>query len=147
MSALEIGGAPAMPRVIVGVGFRRDAPAASIAQAMNAALGPLCADGVAAAADKAVAPALAQAAAGLPVTPVSPAALTAADAGCLTRSARVRALRGVGSLAEAAALAAAGPGARLVGPRVSSTDGTATAAVAVLRAAGSVVADPIGSGR
>jgi cobalt-precorrin 5A hydrolase len=122
-----------MPRVIVGVGFRRDAPAASIAQAMEVALGPLCADGVAAAADKAVALALAQAAGGLPVTAVSPAALAAADSDCLTRSVRVRALRGVGSLAEAAALAAAGPGAGLIGPRVSSPDGMATAAVAVLR--------------
>lgn len=34
------------------------------------------------------------------------------------------------SLAEAAALAAAGPGARLLGPRVTSPDGMATAALA-----------------
>jgi cobalt-precorrin 5A hydrolase len=48
----------------------------------------------------------------------------------LTRSDRVRTLFGTGSVAEAAALAAAGPGARLRGPRAVSADGTATAAIA-----------------
>ena len=47
--------------------------------------------------------------------------ITAAAAGCP--------LRAVGS-AEAAALALAGPGARLRGPRAISADGTATAAIA-----------------
>ncbi|MDZ4087626.1 MAG: cobalamin biosynthesis protein [Tabrizicola sp.] len=47
-----------------------------------------------------------------------------------TRSDRVAALFGTGSIAEAAALAAAGPGARLRGPRAVSADGTATAAIA-----------------
>jgi cobalt-precorrin 5A hydrolase len=48
----------------------------------------------------------------------------------LTRSSRVEAMFGTGSVAEAAALAAAGPGARLRGPRAVSGDGTATAAIA-----------------
>lgn len=48
----------------------------------------------------------------------------------LTRSDRVEGLFGTGSVAEAAALAAAGPGARLRGPRAVSADGTATAALA-----------------
>ncbi len=48
----------------------------------------------------------------------------------LTRSERVAERFGTGSVAEAAALAAAGPGARLVAPRVVSTDGMATAAIA-----------------
>jgi len=48
----------------------------------------------------------------------------------LTQSARVASLYGTGSLAEAAALAAAGPGARLLGPRATSQDGKATAALA-----------------
>ena len=48
----------------------------------------------------------------------------------LTRSERVEALFGTGSVAEAAALAAAGPGARLRGPRAVSEDGMATAAIA-----------------
>lgn len=48
----------------------------------------------------------------------------------LTRSDRVEALFGTGSVAEAAALVAAGPGARLRGARAVSADGTATAAIA-----------------
>jgi cobalt-precorrin 5A hydrolase len=48
----------------------------------------------------------------------------------ITQSPRVQALRGVGSVAEAAALAAAGPNARLLGPRAVSACGTATAALA-----------------
>jgi cobalt-precorrin 5A hydrolase len=48
----------------------------------------------------------------------------------LTQSARVSALYGAGSVAEAAALAAAGPGARLISARAQSGDGTATAAIA-----------------
>jgi cobalt-precorrin 5A hydrolase len=65
---------------------------------------------------------------GLPVVAVSEADLQAQDT--LTRSGRVQALKGVGSVAEAAALAVAGLGARLRGPRVVSADGTATAAIA-----------------
>jgi cobalt-precorrin 5A hydrolase len=52
----------------------------------------------------------------------------------LTDHARVRALRGSGSTAEAAALAAAlmhaGPGATLLNPRVVSADRLATCAIA-----------------
>ncbi len=48
----------------------------------------------------------------------------------LTRSDRIEARFGTGSVAEAAALAAAGPGARLIGPRAVSADGSATAAIA-----------------
>ena len=47
-----------------------------------------------------------------------------------TQSARIKDQFGTGSLCEAAALAAAGPNARLVVERVVSTDGMATAAVA-----------------
>lgn len=47
-----------------------------------------------------------------------------------TRSARVLASHGTGSVAEAAALVAAGPGARLVVGRVTSPDGMVTCAVA-----------------
>jgi cobalt-precorrin 5A hydrolase len=48
----------------------------------------------------------------------------------LTQSSRVADLFGTGSVAEAAALVAAGPGARLLGPRAVSADGTATVAIA-----------------
>lgn len=47
-----------------------------------------------------------------------------------TQSARIQDRFGTGSLAEAAALAAAGPEARLVAERVVSGDGMATAALA-----------------
>ncbi|MFC6636301.1 precorrin methylase [Sulfitobacter sp. JBTF-M27] len=47
-----------------------------------------------------------------------------------TQSQRIQDKFGTGSLAEAAALAAAGPNARLVAARVVSGDGMATAAIA-----------------
>ena len=65
---------------------------------------------------------------GLPVHAVTPDALAAQT--CITHSPRVQALYGTGSVAEAAALAAAGPGARLLAPRAQSADGMATAAIA-----------------
>lgn len=65
---------------------------------------------------------------GLPVLALAPEALRGQVT--LTRSDRVEALFGTGSVAEAAALAAAGQGARLRAPRAVSADGTATAAIA-----------------
>lgn len=47
-------------------------------------------------------------------------ALKGFEAACATRSTRIASLYGVGSVAEAAALAAAGPGGRLVQPRIAS---------------------------
>jgi len=47
-----------------------------------------------------------------------------------TRSERIETMRGVGSLAEAAALAAVGRRGRLVSTRIVSRDKTATAAIA-----------------
>jgi cobalt-precorrin 5A hydrolase len=47
-----------------------------------------------------------------------------------TQSPRILALHGTGSVAEAAALAALAPGARLILPRIQSTDGSATLAIA-----------------
>lgn len=55
----------------------------------------------------------------VPVVAIPDEALRGEDAGCATRSTRVVALYGVGSVAEAAALAAAGPRASLVLPRIS----------------------------
>lgn len=49
----------------------------------------------------------------------------------MTQSIAALAARGIGSLAEAAALAAAGPGARLLAARVISHDGMATCALAL----------------
>lgn len=47
-----------------------------------------------------------------------------------THSARVMALHGTGSMAEAAALAAAGPGAKITVARITASDGMATCAMA-----------------
>jgi len=71
---------------------------------------------------------------GLPLVLIPDAALKAAADRALTRSERVVALLGVPSAAETAALAAAGPTARLMGPRASS--GKATCALAAPPAAG-----------
>ena len=60
---------------------------------------------------------------------VPQADLEAAASRILTHSERVLAATGVPSLSEAAALAAAGPGARLLAPRVAV--GPATCALAV----------------
>ncbi len=57
---------------------------------------------------------------GLGLTFLPPAALRPYRDAVLTRSARVEALYGVGSIAEAAALAGAGPGARLLAPRAAT---------------------------
>ncbi|AMJ62621.1 cobalamin biosynthesis protein [Bosea sp. PAMC 26642] len=53
------------------------------------------------------------------------------EAACATRSTRIVSLYGVGSVAEAAALAAAGPGGTLVQPRIA----TARVTCALARAA------------
>jgi len=72
----------------------------------------------------------AAAARGLKLVMVPQRDLEAADARIVTRSERVLALTGVPSVAEAAALAAAGPASRLVGPRVAV--GPATCALAIV---------------
>jgi cobalt-precorrin 5A hydrolase len=74
--------------------------------------------------------AAAAAARGLKLVMVPQRDLESADARVVTRSARVLALTGVPSVAEAAALAAAGPASRLVGPRVAV--GPATCALAIV---------------
>jgi cobalt-precorrin 5A hydrolase len=56
---------------------------------------------------------------GLPVVWVGRAALRGEQGRCLTRSARAEIEVGLASVAEAAALSAAGPGARLVLPRIA----------------------------
>ena len=70
---------------------------------------------------------------GVRVVLVPEVELHAAGARTATRSERVLALTGVPSVAEAAALAAAGPSARLVSPRL--VIGAATCALAASEAA------------
>lgn len=118
---------------VAGLGFRTGTSVAALREAISAAGGgPI--DRLATAEDKVTNKPLRALARelGLPVTPVPHAALAATPTP--THSPRVAALYATGSLAEAAALAAAGPGARLTGPRAASTDGTATAAIAITTA-------------
>lgn len=116
---------------VAGVGFRAAATVDSLRAALHAAGGENIA-ALATLAEKAQAPALTQLAAalGIPIIPVAAEAL--AGAKTFTQSPRLLARLGAGSLAEAAALVAAGPGGRLLGPRATAPDGMATAAVAAL---------------
>ena len=111
--------------IAAGIGCRRGAPAPAIEAAIRAALAQANVQpdgldviatieaknreaGIAAAAEKL----------GVAVVVVSESELKAASDRTETRSERALAFAGVASVAEAAALAAAGPSARLVVPRV-----------------------------
>jgi cobalt-precorrin 5A hydrolase len=114
---------------VAGFGFRRNATVDSLRDALGAVGGgPV--QVLATLTEKADAKAICDLATEmrLNVAAISRADLAAQPT--RTHSPRVRARFGVGSLAEAAALAAAGPGARLIGVRAVSADGTATAAIA-----------------
>lgn len=117
--------------IAAGLGFRAGADVAALRSALIAAGVDLARIGcLATVADKAGAGVLLELAAelGVPVRAIPPAEMAVQPV--LTQSPRVMALRGTGSVAEAAALAAAGPGARLMGPRAVSACGMATAALA-----------------
>ncbi|MFC0242501.1 cobalamin biosynthesis protein [Rhodopseudomonas telluris] len=125
-----------MTRVVIGLGFRAAAPQASIAEVIAAArdaAAPARPTLLAAPSDKSLYPPLiAEAkAAALPCLAIDECALKQAAARITTHSARVAKARGVGSVCEAAALAAAGATARLAVPRLVSRDRQATAAVAI----------------
>jgi cobalt-precorrin 5A hydrolase len=121
--------------IVAGIGCRKNASATDVAAAIHAALAraalqPQALDAIATSGVKGAEPGIAAAAAhfGLPLVLVSQGDLAAADGRTATRSERVLALTGVASLAEAAALAAGGPQARLLTPRIVS--GGATCALA-----------------
>jgi cobalt-precorrin 5A hydrolase len=126
--------------IVAGIGCRRGATVEAVLDALAAALAQnnvasaqlaglavpeekLSEAGIIAAADKLA----------LPVIGVSPADLARAGAFTLTHSERVRSLKGVPSVAEAAALAAAGAGATLIAAR--TTTPTVTCALATGAAA------------
>jgi cobalt-precorrin 5A hydrolase len=118
------------PMKVAGLGFRRDVTLASLREALLAAGGP---DGLAAVAtisDKADAEALKLLAreCGIPIRAVPADVLARIDTP--TQSKLITERFGTGSVAEAAALAAAGPRARLIATRAISRDRTATAAIA-----------------
>jgi cobalt-precorrin 5A hydrolase len=126
--------------IVAGIGCRRGASAAAIEAVIGAALaraglGKDALALIATAAAKCDEPGIAAAASalGLPVVSVSRPELAHAGERAATRSARVLALTGVPSVAEAAALAAAGQGARLLLARIAL--GPATCALATSGAA------------
>jgi cobalt-precorrin 5A hydrolase len=95
--------------IVAGVGFRAAATAEDIVELVRlvAGVNRVKLGRLAAPAFKAKAPALV----------VSEAELAAVQSLCLSRSQAAQAATGFASVAEACALAAAGPGARLLGPR------------------------------
>lgn len=121
--------------IVAGVGCRRGTSAPAIEAAIRAALAQA---GMAADALDAIATiaakhdeagvAAAAASLGVNVVLIPDAELEAVSGRTETKSERVRAAMGVPSVAEAAALAAAGPTARLLGPRLAL--GAATCALA-----------------
>ena len=116
--------------IVAGFGYRTGASLPSLRAALDAAQAqapPVTA--LATLADKAPALAPLADALGLPLIALAPAALAGIDTP--TRSHASLAARQSGSVAEATALAAAGPGARLAGPRAISADRMATCAIAI----------------
>jgi cobalt-precorrin 5A hydrolase len=120
--------------IVAGLGFRTAAGVDSLRDALTRAASRRRVDLIATAADKAAAPAFRALADELGVPPVGIPAASLEAQPTQTRSAAALAARRTGSVAEAAALAAAGPGARLVVPRRISADGLATCALAVAAA-------------
>lgn len=115
--------------IVAGFGFRTGAALPSLQAALALAQeGHASATLLATAQDKAAGLLPLAEALGVPVVGVTPEAL--ATMNTHTRSAASLAARGTGSVAEAAALAAAGPGARLLQPRRISPDRKATCALA-----------------
>ena len=113
---------------VAGIGFRAGAPLSALREALD--LAGSGAEALATRAVKADAEVLRALASELGIGIVSVPDAALRDQKTLTHSPRVHALIGTGSMAEAAALAAAGPGALLTGPRATSRDGMATAAIA-----------------
>jgi cobalt-precorrin 5A hydrolase len=112
--------------IVAGVGCRKAISAAQVESAIEAALRHSRLSGrelerIAVPAVKGTEAGIVAAAAarGVPLVLIAQNALEAADARTLTRSARSMDTLNVHSVAEAAALAAAGPGARLLAPRVA----------------------------
>ena len=144
--------------MVAGIGFRKGVSASEVVAAVEAALGalgfatpalehtcgyasknplrpgsastPLPLHALATAAFKAGEPGITAAAdaLGLPLLTIAGHELRSASARCITRSAASLAATGIASVSEASALAAAGEGARLLGPRV--TTGNVTCAIA-----------------
>jgi cobalt-precorrin 5A hydrolase len=126
-----MGGGEAMTAIVAGIGFRRGTSAGEIVALVENALDSAAVDRralavLATAAALAETHAFVEAAKRLAVEPASVgvAALTAAEPAVRTRSERSLAAHGVGSVAEAAALGAAGLGSALLLERIASSGAT-----------------------
>jgi len=117
--------------IVAGFGFRAAATADSLRDALARAAGERQVTAFAAPEDKAQAACLDALAGEMGIAVQAIAASDLSRQTTATEAARVRAARGTGSVAEAAALAAAGPGARLLAPRSISADRLATCAIAM----------------
>lgn len=114
--------------IVAGVGCRRDCPAEDIVALVRRATASAgCAVSALAAPDFRSDERGVQSAAatlGLPLTLVDRDALAAAQSRCVTRSMRVEHATGLASVAEAAALSAAGPASVLLMPRIAGARAT-----------------------
>lgn len=117
--------------IAAGFGFRKSASAGSLRDAYDRACDAAAPEVVATADDKAMAQAFREFAEeiGLPVKAVPDDILQLQTT--TSQSQASQASHGTGSVAEAAALAAAGPGARLLTVRQVSADKLATCALAI----------------
>ena len=124
--------------IVAGFGFRGQATEASLRDALAQVMAKVMGGGaagdavgaLATAADKADATCIISLAQGLSLPILAVAEPQLQWASPQTHSPHSLNARGTGSVAEAAALAAAGPGARLLGVRAISGDRLATAALA-----------------
>lgn len=121
--------------LVAGIGCRRQVSAEAIVALVRQALADVNVAGdslatLAVPRFKQEEPAVRQAAAalGVALTLVDDADMAEAQARCMTRSDRAERTTGLASIAEGAALAAAGPGSELALPRIGN--GTATCALA-----------------
>lgn len=114
--------------IVAGFGCRASATAQSLADALALAADGRSVERLAAPVDRIAMIAPLARAMGVELVALSDADLAATST--LTRSVVSLAARGVGSVAEASALAAAGAGARLLGARRVSPDRRATCALA-----------------
>ena len=114
--------------IIAGFGFRHGATEDSFADALSRATGGGKVDAIATLAGKAHDLARFAMRRNLPVIPVSPDAAEAMET--LSTSEVSLAVKSLPSVAEATALAAAGPHARLLAPRAISADRMVTCAIA-----------------
>jgi cobalt-precorrin 5A hydrolase len=109
--------------IVAGIGCRREVSAAAIVALAQEAAGQIAApiSLLAVPEFRRAEPGIAEAATtlGLPIRWITHAGLKGEQGRCVTRSVRAEAEVGLASVAEAAALAAAGPDSRLILPRIA----------------------------